>query len=235
VAVAIDHSGDDDHAGGIDDDRIPGLARASEVGTDSGDALALDQDVPAAKLPTPVSIEMMVPPRIRMRRLLSPAARRSRSSVASAPCVAVAGRTHRFDMTKSLSAPYNTLPAISRTLKIRVVRPRHVGVLSRVPLDVLRARLFQGPDDSGSNPGSGCTHNPEKSGMNAALSLPSWAALAAGAAACPKADVTTAAASMNAKRKFRHRIAERRRGPAAHIPPAASIYRYQLGLASDRA
>jgi hypothetical protein len=50
VAVAIDHPGDDDHAGGIDDDRIPGLARASEVGTDSGDALALDQDVPGGKV-----------------------------------------------------------------------------------------------------------------------------------------------------------------------------------------
>src|SRR6516164_8860286 len=50
VAVAIDHPGDDDHAGGIDDDRIPALARAGEVGTDSEDALALDQDVPGGKV-----------------------------------------------------------------------------------------------------------------------------------------------------------------------------------------
>ena len=83
--MAIDHPGDDDHAGGIDDDRIPALARAGEVGTDSGDALA--QTSPAAKSPTPASIEMTVPPRIRMRRPLSPAARRSRSSVASAPAL----------------------------------------------------------------------------------------------------------------------------------------------------
>src|SRR5215467_6108115 len=87
VAVAIDHPGDDDHAGGIDDDRILALARAGEVGTDSGDALALDQDVPDGKSPTPTSIEMMVPPRITTRRPLSPAVRRSRSSMASAPAL----------------------------------------------------------------------------------------------------------------------------------------------------
>src|SRR5215831_3840796 len=48
VAVAIDHPGDDDHAGGIDDDRP--LARAGQVGTDSGDALALDQDIPGGEV-----------------------------------------------------------------------------------------------------------------------------------------------------------------------------------------
>jgi hypothetical protein len=50
VAVAIDHPRDNDHAGGIDDDRIPALGRACEVGTYSGDALALDQNVPGGKV-----------------------------------------------------------------------------------------------------------------------------------------------------------------------------------------
>ena len=50
VAVAIDHPGDDDHAGGIDDDRIPALCRAGEVATDGDDLPALDQDVPGGKV-----------------------------------------------------------------------------------------------------------------------------------------------------------------------------------------
>src|SRR5215831_13284042 len=65
VAVAIDHPGDEDHAGGIDDDRIPALARAGEVGTDSGDALALDQDVPLSGLTLPVSrLRLRKPPTV---------------------------------------------------------------------------------------------------------------------------------------------------------------------------
>jgi hypothetical protein len=44
---------------------------------------------------------------------------------------------------------------------------------------------------------------PEKSGMDAALSLPLWAGPTVGATAWPKAGVTTAAASVNTKAKFR--------------------------------
>ena len=50
VAVAIDHPGDDDHAGGIDDDRIPAPRRAGEIGSDGGDSLALDQDITGGKV-----------------------------------------------------------------------------------------------------------------------------------------------------------------------------------------
>src|ERR1700722_19987377 len=68
-----------------------------------------------------------------------------------------------------------------------------------------RARLTSavGPDGSGSNPGSGCSQRPEKSGMAAALSsLP--ADPTAGAAAWPKAGVTTAAARVSTKGKLRN-------------------------------
>src|SRR6266853_1993019 len=61
-----------------------------------------------------------------------------------------------------------------------------------------------GPDGSGSNPGSPCTQSPEKSGMDTALSSPLPASPTAGATAWPKAGVTTAAASVNTKGKFRH-------------------------------
>src|ERR1700730_14355626 len=61
-----------------------------------------------------------------------------------------------------------------------------------------------GPDGSGSNPGSGCTQMPEKSGIDAALSSPLPAGPTVGATAWPKAGVTTAAASVNTKGKFRH-------------------------------
>src|SRR5713101_8446320 len=61
-----------------------------------------------------------------------------------------------------------------------------------------------GPDGSGSNPGSECTQMPEKSGMDAALSSPLPAGPTVGATAWPKAGVTTAAASVNTKGKFRH-------------------------------
>src|ERR1700730_3722456 len=60
-----------------------------------------------------------------------------------------------------------------------------------------------GPDGSGSNPGSGCTQTPEKSGMDAALSSPLPAGPTVGATVWPKAGVTTAAASVNTKGKFR--------------------------------
>src|ERR1700680_2162687 len=61
-----------------------------------------------------------------------------------------------------------------------------------------------GPDGSGSNPGSPCTQKPEKSGMDAALSSPLPAGPTVGATAWPKAGVTTAAARVNTKGKFRH-------------------------------
>src|SRR5712671_4042498 len=61
-----------------------------------------------------------------------------------------------------------------------------------------------GPDGSGSNPGSGCSQMPEKSGMGAPLSSPLPAGPTVGATAWPKAGVTTAAASVNTKGKFRH-------------------------------
>src|SRR5271169_678264 len=56
-----------------------------------------------------------------------------------------------------------------------------------------------GPDGSGSKPGMECTQMPEKSGMDAALSLPLF-----GATACPKAGVAAAAATVNTARKSRH-------------------------------
>src|ERR1700688_2934526 len=61
-----------------------------------------------------------------------------------------------------------------------------------------------GPDGSGSNPGIECTQIPEKSGMDAALSSSPPAGPTVGATACPMAGVTTAAASVTAKEKFRH-------------------------------
>src|ERR1700730_9262589 len=61
-----------------------------------------------------------------------------------------------------------------------------------------------GPDGSGSNPGSACTQSPEKSGMDTALSLPLCSSSTVGATAWPNAGVTTAAAVMNTKGKFRH-------------------------------
>src|ERR1700722_9290452 len=69
-----------------------------------------------------------------------------------------------------------------------------------------RARLTSavGPDGSGSNPGSPCTHRPLKSGMDAPLSSPLPAGPTVGATAWPKAGVTTATASVNTKGKFRH-------------------------------
>src|ERR1700704_329533 len=59
-----------------------------------------------------------------------------------------------------------------------------------------------GPDGNGSNPGSGCTQGPEKSGMDSALSLPPLAAPTVGGTACPKAGVKTIAASVNTRGKF---------------------------------
>jgi hypothetical protein len=47
------------------------------------------------------------------------------------------------------------------------------------------------------------THMPEKSGTDAALSLPLLAGATVGATACPKTGVTAAAASVIAKRKSR--------------------------------
>src|ERR1700693_5083214 len=59
-----------------------------------------------------------------------------------------------------------------------------------------------GPDGSGSKPGiDGCNHVPEKSGTDAALSLPLLARPTGGATACPKAGVAAAAASVTTKRK----------------------------------
>src|ERR1700691_5938890 len=77
--------------------------------------------------------------------------------------------------------------------------------MSPVPLG-RRDRLTNavGPDGSGSNPGSGFTQRPPKLGMNAALSSPLPAGPTVGATAWPKAGVTTAAASVNTKEKFRH-------------------------------
>jgi hypothetical protein len=52
-----------------------------------------------------------------------------------------------------------------------------------------------GPDGSGSKPGmEPWTHIPEKSGRDAALSLPLLAGATVGATACPKAGVAAAAA-----------------------------------------
>ena len=48
--MAIDHPRDDDHASGIDNDRIPALRRAGEIGSDGGDSLALDQDITGGKV-----------------------------------------------------------------------------------------------------------------------------------------------------------------------------------------
>src|SRR5229473_8162528 len=63
-----------------------------------------------------------------------------------------------------------------------------------------------GPDGSGSKPGmEPWTHMPEKSGMDAALSLPLLAGATVGATACPKAGVAAAAASVTIKRKPRRR------------------------------
>src|SRR3984893_11782863 len=61
-----------------------------------------------------------------------------------------------------------------------------------------------GPDGSGSTPGSACTQSPEKAGMDTALSSPLPASPTVGATAWPNAGVTTAAAVMNTKGKFRH-------------------------------
>jgi hypothetical protein len=60
-----------------------------------------------------------------------------------------------------------------------------------------------GPDSGGSNQGSDpWRHMPEKSGIDAALSLLLWAGAAVGAA-CPKAGVAAAAANATTKRKSR--------------------------------
>src|SRR5262249_7070980 len=77
--------------------------------------------------------------------------------------------------------------------------------ISPVPLG-RRDRLTSvvGPDDSGSNPGSACTQSPDKSGMAALPSSPLPTGPSAGAPACPKAGVTTAAATANTRGKFRH-------------------------------
>src|SRR5712671_5120997 len=61
-----------------------------------------------------------------------------------------------------------------------------------------------GPDGSGSKPGmEPWTHMPEKSGMDAALSLPLLAGATVGATACPKAGVAAAAASVTTRRTSR--------------------------------
>src|SRR5215471_8961540 len=60
-----------------------------------------------------------------------------------------------------------------------------------------------GPEGSGSNPGSACAQIPEKSGITSAPSLPPLAGPTVGATTCPRAGVTTAAASVSTKRKFR--------------------------------
>ena len=62
-----------------------------------------------------------------------------------------------------------------------------------------RSTSAVGPDGSGSKPGMECTQMPERSGMDAALSLPLL-----GATGCPKAGVAAAAATVNAARKSRH-------------------------------
>src|SRR5215475_10556310 len=61
-----------------------------------------------------------------------------------------------------------------------------------------------GPDASGSNPGIECTQMPDKSGMDAELSSSLPTGPAVGAITCPRTGVATAAASANAKDKFRH-------------------------------
>src|SRR5215831_5110810 len=61
-----------------------------------------------------------------------------------------------------------------------------------------------GPDASGSNPGSECSQIPEKSGMDAPPSSPLPTGRSVGAPACPKAGVTTTAATANTRGKFRH-------------------------------
>src|SRR5215471_17784915 len=50
-------------------------------------------------------------------------------------------RRHTFTADTTRGRPL-CKPAVSRCSEIRFVRPGHVGVLSRVPLDVFRASLF---------------------------------------------------------------------------------------------
>ena len=72
-----------------------------------------------------------------------------------------------------------------------------------MPLRRDRLTSEVGPAGSGSKPGIECTQMPEKSGMDAALSLPLLAGPTVGATACPKAGVAAAAVSVTHKRKHR--------------------------------
>src|SRR6185295_385358 len=66
-----------------------------------------------------------------------------------------------------------------------------------------------GPDAIGSNPGLACAQMPERSGK-VALLLP-------GAAGCPEAVVTAAAATVTSNRKFRDRVMLPPRDPPASL------------------
>src|SRR5262245_35496895 len=87
VAVAIDHPGMTTIPAASTTIVFPPWPAPARSGPTAEMRLPSIKTSPTAKSPTPVSIEMMVPPRITMRRPLSPAVRRSRSSVASAPAL----------------------------------------------------------------------------------------------------------------------------------------------------
>src|SRR5262252_3564101 len=108
-------------------------------------------------------------------------------------------------MPLSPSSPCLLTTSTASGFKIGLVSSPASLRISPVPFG-RRDRLTSavGPDGSGSNPGSGCTQTPDKSGTDAPPSSPLPVGLSEGAPACPKAGVTITAATANARGKFRH-------------------------------